>query len=857
MPDSLEFRVSSGLKDIIGKDLITDDFIAVFELVKNSYDAHAKNVSITFENGKIIITDDGKGMSLQEIKEKWLFVAYSAKKDGTEDNQANDEKKKSYRDRIKAKRQYAGAKGIGRFSADRLGSSLVLTTRKSGESKFEKITINWDDFNNQDEEFETIKVLHESLANCNIPFPKGSNNGLILEIYGTSIWERKRIIQLKHSLEKLINPFDEGRDFNINITCEAETEEDNRKDSTGKYIHVERNQVNGPIKNSILGILDLKTTQIEVKIRTDKITSKVFDRGTLIYHISEDNNDFGFLTESNIDLYYLNQAAKNNFTRNMGVQPVNFGSVFLFKNGFRVQPFGEVGDDSWGLDYRAQQGYNRRLGTRNLFGRVEIITDNFKEFREVSSRDGGLIETFGYHQLMNAFMEKGLKRLERYVVGVLWGEAFKRRNYFGEGEEAEELAEAQRKELQSKDKLAEDFSVVTGSIGSKIDFIQLIKSLSSDKDITIHKFNKDLVDLVNERLSEAQTKFISDLEKIAEQVDDNDLRKIIDNAEKKYQELKKEKEEAERKARKEELRRIAAEKRAHKEAKAREEAERRRKEEEEKRRQAELATLKKEKERVEAENARLKAEKIARQEEDARKKAESSLKHEQDKNTYLAATRKTLSEDAEDLIHSIKVSSIGIETGLDNILERLRSEKLGDNKLLEEIGSIKFINDKVKKLSMLVTKSSFKADQEVKKVNVAKYIQEYIETYSYAYSDKIKLEFQGQSSFISRISVLDLSIVIDNLISNAVKAGARKILVEIVSSTDKLEVLFHDGGSGVIKEFVESPKEMFELGAKSNIEGSGIGLSTVKKKMQEMYGDIKFVGNGHKLKGATFKLVFK
>ena len=53
MPEKLEFKVSSGLKDIIGRDLITDDFIAVFELVKNSYDANAKNVFIEFENNKV------------------------------------------------------------------------------------------------------------------------------------------------------------------------------------------------------------------------------------------------------------------------------------------------------------------------------------------------------------------------------------------------------------------------------------------------------------------------------------------------------------------------------------------------------------------------------------------------------------------------------------------------------------------------------------------------------------------------------------------------------------------------------------------------------------------------------------
>src|SRR4030042_1975220 len=121
--DPTKFRVSSALKTIIGKELITDDFIAVFELVKNSFDANSKRVDIIFKNlyagdSCLIIKDDGKGMDKTDIVEKWLFVAYSAKKEETED----------YRDKIQNKRTYAGAKGIGRFSCDKLGCKLVLYT---------------------------------------------------------------------------------------------------------------------------------------------------------------------------------------------------------------------------------------------------------------------------------------------------------------------------------------------------------------------------------------------------------------------------------------------------------------------------------------------------------------------------------------------------------------------------------------------------------------------------------------------------------------------------------------------------------------------------------------------------------
>jgi HSP90 family molecular chaperone len=121
-PEKQPFKVSTSLKDLIGRDLITDDFVAVFELVKNAFDAHARRVKILFQVGRIVIADDGKGMSRTDIINKWMFVAYSAKQEGSEDN--------DYRGRIGERgHPFAGAKGVGRFSCDRLGARLRLESR--------------------------------------------------------------------------------------------------------------------------------------------------------------------------------------------------------------------------------------------------------------------------------------------------------------------------------------------------------------------------------------------------------------------------------------------------------------------------------------------------------------------------------------------------------------------------------------------------------------------------------------------------------------------------------------------------------------------------------------------------------
>ena len=201
----VKFRVSSGLKTIIGRDLITDDFVAVFELVKNAFDAHAKRVDIIFENlgsenARLIIRDNGKGMNKADLKKKWLFVAYSAKKDGKEDD---------YRERIRSSRIYAGAKGIGRFSCDKLGRRLKLLTKKRATEKTYCVTVDWDKFEEDaQKEFTNIPI---SLATSRKSMPNLAN-GTVLVITGLrESWDRDKLLRLKRSLEKLINP-NQGND---------------------------------------------------------------------------------------------------------------------------------------------------------------------------------------------------------------------------------------------------------------------------------------------------------------------------------------------------------------------------------------------------------------------------------------------------------------------------------------------------------------------------------------------------------------------------------------------------------------------------------------------------------------------
>ena len=414
------FRVSTGLKDLIGQGLITNDYVAVFELVKNSFDAHARFVRVVFLPDRIIIADDGKGMSGRDITDKWLFVAYSAKRDGTEDQ--------DYRHDIARRRHpYAGGKGVGRFSCDRLGQALTLHARADGHP-VAVLDIEWTRYEEDARrEFGEIGVslaerpeFSESIAQY------GARTGTILEIRRLrSAWDRVKLMGLRRELAKLINPFQSnGNDFNIVIEAPSETEADQAvRDKAGPGADADALPlINGPVTNRILDILKEKTTSVRIDIAADLLTTQLQDRGSKIYETRETNPYPGLGSAGlEAEVYFLNRSAKQVFARRMGLPSVQFGSIFLFRNGFRVFPIGDEEDDFFGLARRRQQGVRRFLGTRDLIGRVQI--DGARGFEETTSRDG-LIGTPEVRQLIDCVRDKCVRRLERYVVDIAWKDTY-------------------------------------------------------------------------------------------------------------------------------------------------------------------------------------------------------------------------------------------------------------------------------------------------------------------------------------------------------------------------------------------------------------------------------------------------
>ena len=749
------FKVSAGLKDLIGRDLITNDFVAVFELVKNSIDAHAKIVQILFEKNRIVITDNGKGMAQADILDKWLFVAYSAKREGTEDE--------DYRNRIgKRNRPYAGAKGVGRFSCDRLGKRLLLSSR-SRKQQVQILNIDWTSYEKDaKQEFDNIMVDLSEAPNFpkSEPRPKGTT-GTVLEITDLrSEWGRERLLELKRELAKLINPFVVGPSrFQIEIIAPAEQAADHKSESersTNQRQGTEAPLVNGRVENTIIEVLRDRTTSIHISIEEGKtIRTKLDDRGKKIYIIQEPNTYQRLKkTDLEAEIYFLNRSAKLVFARRMGLPSVQFGSIFLFRNGFRIFPIGHEHDDFFGLARRKQQGTRRFLGTRDLIGCVEV--KGVKGFDEATSRDQGLIRTLEVEELINCVRDKCVRRLERYVVDITWKDRFDK-----------DMADTSRMNRDESSAL----------IG------QLVSRLAATEGVELIYYNPELVRIVDEK-SAAFESSLKALEVLAEKTGNKALLARVAEASAKIRALQASEAEAREAERRAELRTAGAER--------------------------------------------------------AAAVAKTMYGEERERNQFLVAAASLDQDTILNLHHQIIMHASDVHHGVKRMMAKLRNDAvIRKEEWIGFLERMSFRNSQILTASRFATKGGYKQQSAEVNANLAVYIHDYITTVSSLWAPRgIEVDIKGDGKQLRRpFRPIEVGIVIDNLVSNAAKARATRIvfLLEVTKGPrPELTIKVADDGTGW-PQSLNPLGRAFQKGV-TTTNGSGLGLYHVKQVIEGLGG---------------------
>jgi len=177
--------------------------------------------------------------------------------------------------------------------------------------------------------------------------------------------------------------------------------------------------------------------------------------------------------------------------------------------------------------------------------------------------------------------------------------------------------------------------------------------------------------------------------------------------------------------------------------------------------------------------------------------------------------------------------------------------------LSQQLDRARFQVERIGKLASMITKADSTLLREASRVDLKEYVREYLDNFSASLN--ISIEDESNGEFFKRLPLLELSVVLDNLVSNAVKAEAKELRVIFHNTNSRtIYIDFADDGRGVDLTLF-TPETIFEEGVTNRRGGSGIGLSTIKEQMKKsLNGDIEFLGNGlHFSTGATFRLILK
>ncbi|MCU0468631.1 MAG: ATP-binding protein [Arcicella sp.] len=395
--NKLKWRFDVNTFRLLGRDLITDRITALFELVKNSYDANAENVTIEFINvgiknneSKIIIKDDGIGMTLSDIQNKWMVIGTNSKR-------------KDLYSPEPYKRRYIGEKGIGRFAVDKLGQKVNIRTRQKGDEKELVATINWQTYQDLAEEQKSLDLFTQT-ENAPKLFTDIENdfeyveptfeNGTTLEIFlPREIWTLDDIERAYKELSRLVSPFHEAK-YPFKIFIKAIEYEP----------YFESKLVEGDEKRFSSSSFELtfdKEDQLQEYLFFDIEKQKVIVK-------KKAKQSFGLIK---FYLYYFDAEAKDRFNIFYKQTSVRIDGIKIYRDGILTTPFAEYEAedekrrDVLGINKRRWRATFDRMGTRDCIGFIEITKDGNPEIIDSTNRQD-FLNTIEYRELKDFIYEQ-------------------------------------------------------------------------------------------------------------------------------------------------------------------------------------------------------------------------------------------------------------------------------------------------------------------------------------------------------------------------------------------------------------------------------------------------------------------
>lgn len=402
-PFKLKFNFDVSTFRLLGRELITDRITALFELVKNCYDANSDSVVLEFHNvnklsedSYICIKDDGLGMSLNDIRYKWMVI-------GTNSKRAQSVSPAPYY------RKVVGEKGVGRFAVEKLGSKVRIETTQEGTTRKIILELDWRKYD------ELANVQVKKNIKKSVFFTEIENNCWIencdREDHGTSIkiefglieqtWSKSDVERAFSELSKLVSPILKPTyPFKIIVNSNEFSDFSEREVlndfniSTAHHYILNFIETEGRKGQEYL-YFDEKTEKIQVGVSEERSFGPV-------------SMEFFYLDKNEIRKYKT--AYKGD----------RIDGIIIYRDGIITTPFAENESslekkrDILGIDKRRYSGFFDKISSNNLIGYLNITKENNPKIKDATNRQD-FIECNEYSELKQYIIDQ-IQALEKFLA---------------------------------------------------------------------------------------------------------------------------------------------------------------------------------------------------------------------------------------------------------------------------------------------------------------------------------------------------------------------------------------------------------------------------------------------------------
>lgn len=394
MNGNLRWKFDVSAFRLIGRDLITDRVTALFELVKNSYDANAQKVTVTFSNvgieeegpdSQIEICDDGYGMTLEDIQNKWMVIGTSSKR-----------KNKYSPDPFN--RRCVGEKGIGRFAVDKLGNEVNIITKKEGEAYWVSVDINWEEYQRLSQEDSSTYFTDIDNQYELIPAEDITQHGTKLIIKKVrDIWTKNDVNRFSRESSRIVSPFSHPEyPFIIYI----KSDEFSLKSNSLEFI------------NS--GETDIATLSGKITFTDTYQESLIFDESSVSLTTQRvPLKSFGGIKMS---LFYFDGKARRIY--NSRYKNNHIDGIKIYRDGLITTPFAETEDDPdrqrdvLGIEKARWKDLFFKVSNREIIGYIDITKEGNPQIIDSTNRQD-FSDTPEYRELKD-FVQVQLEAINNY-----------------------------------------------------------------------------------------------------------------------------------------------------------------------------------------------------------------------------------------------------------------------------------------------------------------------------------------------------------------------------------------------------------------------------------------------------------